>query len=267
MISEVVLCLLVLQMPSCDITLTLKKSTQQGAEMHITVWHVYASRWWMNSAHFISWMLHGVMGPLNLAYDLQYVICHLPLYLCVPVFRACVYSLHFIPRVEAKKRKSLQLKVHKLYLSCTVAFVKTFLMINRDSDLKHLPQEPPGTYRDTYRANLQSTAKWSSHLSFNFSKLFPLLLVYVLFFFCVPSLAPLVSYILSLTSSAACQLHWTSWRGLRRLRLMSRPGAAHMSACHGQLITGLVVEGSVLVNRMSLRCCRCGSKWKGTGAL
>lgn len=150
--------------------------------MHITVWHVYASRWWMNSAHFISWMLHGVMGPLNLAYDLQYVICHLPLYWCVPVFRACVYSLHFIPRDEAKKRKSLQQKVHKLYLSCTVAFFKTFLMIKRDSDLKHLLQEPPGTYRDTYQANLQSTAKWSSHLSFNFSKLFPLLLVSVLFF-------------------------------------------------------------------------------------
>lgn len=36
-----------------------------------------------SSAHSVSWVLRGVMGPLNLAHDLT--VCHSDLYLCVVV--------------------------------------------------------------------------------------------------------------------------------------------------------------------------------------
>lgn len=39
-----------------------------------------------NANHFVSWMLHGGMDSLNLAHDLEYVICQSPLYKCIPIF-------------------------------------------------------------------------------------------------------------------------------------------------------------------------------------
>lgn len=44
----------------------------------------------LNSAHFVSCMLHGVMGPLNLAHDLQCVICHSPLLMCGSILGVCI---------------------------------------------------------------------------------------------------------------------------------------------------------------------------------
>lgn len=75
-LSGVVCNFKVLEMCNMRYPSLLKKMTLQRAAVFITVLTKMLSGDVLNSAHFVSWVLYGVMGPLNLAHDLQCVICH-----------------------------------------------------------------------------------------------------------------------------------------------------------------------------------------------
>lgn len=217
-----------------------------------------------------SWMLHGVMGPLNLDHNLQYVICHSPLCLHVLVFKEYVYSLLFSLEMKREGEEEVIFPTEGSYvipftLSYTqVFFIFYFCWLIGILTLSIYFRSHQG-YTKISTRQISKVLQNDLFIYLFISKAVSPFLTSSFFFF-VPSLAPLVSYILSLTSSIGCHPQWTSERGLRQLCLMSRPGADHMSTRHVQLITSLVFNGSVLFNCMSLRCCRCGDKGSGIRA-